>query len=92
MRSASTVAAWEIMSEDMFRTRFRGQMPRNSSRRTLRACTTITSCPNSLNSRLTEGECIPVSNATRQRGMPPNTSCTACDGEHPARYFQSGRR
>src|SRR5579864_7454073 len=31
--------------------------------RTLRACATITSCPNPLSSRLTHGECIPVSTA-----------------------------
>ena len=43
-------------------------------KRTLRACATITSCPNSLSARLTHGECIPVSSAIRLRGMPPNTS------------------
>jgi hypothetical protein len=43
-------------------------------KRTLRACATITSCPNSLNNRLTQGECIPASSATRQRGIAPNTS------------------
>src|SRR5260370_941516 len=46
-------------------------------KRTLRACATITSCPNSLSTRLTQGECIPVSNAMRQRGIAPNTSRTA---------------
>src|SRR5271157_3188703 len=46
-------------------------------KRTLRACATITSCPNSLNNRLTQGECIPVSSAMRLRGMPPNTSFIA---------------
>ena len=45
-------------------------------RRTLRACATITSCPNSLSNRLTQGDCIPVSSAIR-RGIPPNTSCMA---------------
>src|ERR1019366_5502294 len=45
--------------------------------RTLRACATITSCPNSLNRRLTHGECMPVSNAIRLRGIPPNTSFIA---------------
>src|ERR1700693_6213492 len=43
-------------------------------KRTLRACATITSCPRSLNNRLTHGECIPVSSAIRQRGMAPETS------------------
>ena len=43
-------------------------------RRTLRACATITSCPNSLNHRLTHGECIPVSSAIRLRGILPNRS------------------
>jgi hypothetical protein len=43
-------------------------------KRTLRACATITSCPNSLNHRLTHGECIPVSSAIRLRGILPNSS------------------
>jgi len=43
-------------------------------KRTLRACATITSCPNSLNHRLTHGECIPVSSAIRLRGILPNRS------------------
>src|SRR5438552_2043288 len=51
--------------------------PALSIKRTWRACATITSCPNSLSNRLTQGECIPVSNATRLRGMAPNTSFTA---------------
>jgi len=34
----------------------------------------ITSCPNSLSTRLTQGECIPVSNAIRLCAMAPNTS------------------
>jgi hypothetical protein len=38
----------------------------------LRACATITSCPKSLNVRLTHGECIPVSRATRQCVIAPN--------------------
>jgi hypothetical protein len=42
--------------------------------RTLRACATITSCPSSLNTRLTHGECIPVSNAIRHCGVPSNAS------------------
>ena len=46
-------------------------------KRTLRACATITSCPNSLNNRLTQGECIPVSNAIRLLGISPNTSFIA---------------
>jgi hypothetical protein len=46
-------------------------------KRTLRACATITSCPSPLNNRLTHGECIPVSNAIRLRGMAPNTSFMA---------------
>ncbi len=46
-------------------------------KRTLRACATITSCPNSLSSRLTHGECMPVSSAIRLRGMPPNASFIA---------------
>ena len=46
-------------------------------KRTLRACATITSCPNSLNTRLTHGECVPVSNAIRLRAIPPNTSFIA---------------
>src|SRR5678815_4705234 len=45
--------------------------------RTLRAWATITSCPNWLNNRLTQGECIPVSNAIRLRGTAPNTSFMA---------------
>src|SRR5579863_4180098 len=43
--------------------------------RTLRAWATITSCPNSLRSRLIQGECVPVSSAIRLRGMAPKTSC-----------------
>ena len=43
-------------------------------KRTLRACATITSCPNSLNHRLTHGDCIPVSSAIRLRGILPNSS------------------
>jgi hypothetical protein len=39
--------------------------------------TSITSCPNSASIRLIHGECIPVSSAMRQRGIPPNTSRTA---------------
>ena len=46
-------------------------------KRTLRAWATITSCPNSLNNRLTHGECIPVSSAIRLRGIFPNTSLIA---------------
>jgi len=46
-------------------------------KRTLRACATITSCPNSLSSRLTHGECIPVSSAIRLRGIPPNPAFIA---------------
>ncbi len=46
-------------------------------KRTLRACATITSCPNSLNTRLTQGECIPVSRAIRLRGMASNLSFMA---------------
>src|SRR5207302_11371289 len=42
--------------------------------RTFPAWATITSCPSSLNNRLTHGECIPVSKAIRLRGMVPNTS------------------
>jgi hypothetical protein len=34
----------------------------------------ITSCPNSLNHRLTQVECIPVSSAIRLRGILPNSS------------------
>jgi hypothetical protein len=45
--------------------------------RTLRAWATITSRPNSLNNRLTQGECIPVSSAIWLRGMLPNTSFMA---------------
>jgi hypothetical protein len=33
------------------------------------ACATSTSCPNSVNSRLTHGECVPVSRAMRLRGI-----------------------
>jgi hypothetical protein len=44
------------------------------TKRTLRACATITSCPNSLNHRLTDGECIPVSSAIRLCGILPNSS------------------
>lgn len=43
-------------------------------KRMLRACATITSCPNSLNHRLTHGECIPVSSAIRLCGILPNSS------------------
>jgi len=46
-------------------------------KRTFRAWATITSCSNSLNRRLTHGECIPVSNAIRLRGIPPKTSFIA---------------
>jgi hypothetical protein len=45
--------------------------------RTLRAFATITSCPNSLNRRLIQGECVPISSAMRLRGMAPKTSCNA---------------
>jgi len=45
--------------------------------RTLRACATITSCPNPLSKPLIQGECVPVSNAIRLRGMAPKTSCNA---------------
>ena len=38
---------------------------------------TITSCPNSVNNRLTQGECMPVSRAIRLRAIPPNTSFMA---------------
>jgi hypothetical protein len=33
------------------------------------ACATSTWCPNSVNSRLTQGECVPVSRAIRLRGI-----------------------
>jgi hypothetical protein len=46
------------------------------TKRTLRACATITSCPNSLNTRLTHGECIPVPTPS-DCGIPPNTSLIA---------------
>src|SRR5215472_6560671 len=46
-------------------------------KRTLRACATITSCPNSFTNRLTHGECVPVSIATPLSGIAPNTSRTA---------------
>ncbi len=45
--------------------------------RTLRACATITSCPNPLSARLTQGECIPGCNAIRLHGIAPNTSFIA---------------
>ena len=45
--------------------------------RTLRALATITSCPNSLSKRLIQGECVPISSATRPRGRPPNVACRA---------------
>src|SRR5262249_18864339 len=45
--------------------------------RTLRAFATITSCPNSRSKRLIQGECVPISSATRLRGMAPKTSCNA---------------
>src|SRR5271169_1318524 len=68
--------------------------------RTLRACATITSCPNSLNKRLTQGECVPVSSAIRLRGIPPtlpsspSESCSlvapiARSHLHPARNTNS---
>jgi hypothetical protein len=43
-------------------------------KRTLRACATIASYPNSLDHRLTHGKCIPVSSAIRLRGILPNSS------------------
>jgi hypothetical protein len=46
-------------------------------RRTFRACATITSCPNSVNSRLTQGECVPVSRAMRLRGIFSNARLIA---------------
>src|SRR5215472_14449032 len=46
-------------------------------KRTLRACATITSCPNSFTNRLTHGECVPVSIAAPLCGIAPNTSRTA---------------
>ena len=57
-----------------------------SIKRTFRAWATITSCPNSLNSRLTHGECIPVSNASRLRSIPLNLAGRAlgfffCNGK-----------
>jgi hypothetical protein len=71
-------------------------------KRTLRACATITSCPRSLNNRLPQGECIPVSNAMRQRNMLPNTSriafgvvLTSCSSStspaSPSRQYQLDR-
>jgi hypothetical protein len=45
--------------------------------RTLRAWATITSCPDSLNNRLTRGESVPASNAIRLHGILPNTSLMA---------------
>src|ERR1700716_3467357 len=36
------------------------------------ACATITSCPSSVNSRLTHGECVPVSSAMRLCGILEN--------------------
>ena len=45
--------------------------------RILRALATITSCPNSFNERLTQGECVPISSAIRLRGVLPKTSCNA---------------
>src|SRR6202451_3035261 len=46
-------------------------------KRTLLACATITSCPNSFINRLIHGECVPVSSATRLCGIAPNTSLSA---------------
>src|SRR5262252_6071823 len=46
-------------------------------KRTLRACATMTSCPNSFTNRLTHGECVPVSSATLLCGIAPNASLTA---------------
>src|SRR5215469_9253684 len=43
-------------------------------KRTFEACATMTSCPNSFINRLTHGECVPVSSATRLCGIAPNTS------------------
>src|SRR5580704_351355 len=45
--------------------------------RTLRAFATITSCPNSTSKRLIQGECVPISSATRLCGIAPKTSCKA---------------
>jgi hypothetical protein len=38
-------------------------------KRTFEACATMTSCPNSFSNRLTHGECVPVSSATRLCGI-----------------------
>jgi hypothetical protein len=38
---------------------------------------TITSCPNSLNKRLIQGECVPISRAIRLCGILRKTSCNA---------------
>src|SRR5215469_10426387 len=46
-------------------------------KRTFEACATMTSCPNSFINRLTHGECVPVSSATRLCGIAPNTSLRA---------------
>jgi hypothetical protein len=53
-----------------------------------------TPCLNSLNNRLAQGECIPVSNAIRLRGMPPNTerACSSVSvgrlrGDHDLRLL-----
>jgi hypothetical protein len=43
------------------------------------ACATITSCRNSVNSRLTHGECVPVSRAIRLCGILPN-ACFIASG------------
>jgi hypothetical protein len=44
---------------------------------TLRALATITSCPNSLSSRLTQVECVPISSAIRLRGFRARFSVAA---------------
>lgn len=41
------------------------------------ACATITSCPNSVSCRLTQGECVPLSSATRLRGIFPKVCLIA---------------
>ena len=45
--------------------------------RTLRACATMVSWPSSLSNRLTHGECVPVSIATRLRGIAAKISLIA---------------
>jgi len=59
--------------------------------RTLRACATVTFVPNSLNRRLIQYECLPVSSAMRLRGMEPKLRATLSHSYARASPVVSGR-